>query len=111
MCGGYEVVVDGSGFCAACGNWATLGLLVNEHVERVRNFCRDSMGKITATMASSRHQPDRTNGHRRGSAGAVPTSLDASERKSRRQRRRKLDNMGCITNAAPVGVGNCASEA
>src|SRR5207237_9495534 len=50
----FAVVLDDRGFSTAPYNRPTSGLLFHEYVERVRNFCRDRVGKIIATMASSR---------------------------------------------------------
>src|SRR5204863_1240262 len=44
--------MDGGRFPAASDHRTTSGLLFDEHVERVRDFCRDRVGQTAAAMAT-----------------------------------------------------------
>src|SRR5438045_2848480 len=103
---GSAVVLDGYCFSPGADHRPTPGLLFDEYVERVRNFCRDFMGSISAPTTASWRGFVWINRDHRGIARPFPTSPGAKYAK----RRQQLDRMGCVTNIAPVGLEHFAAD-
>src|SRR5205807_4159710 len=87
------------------------GLLFDEYVAGVGDFCRDGVGAVISTMATPRGRIRWSGWRRRRFGRVVAASLYQSGRKSKRRGRQQLDHMGRITNSAAIRMGNLATDA